>query len=502
MKKINIKIVVASVLVLFGSVSCTNLDETVYSTITADNFYNTADEVVAAYLRPYSHITVYTQDYWLANELSGDGVAWPQKGKHGYDGGKWQELHWHKWTPTNWTFWQSWRKSYQGVGFCNQVLEDIEKIDFDEMRVPISKSTMQAELRALRAFYYYMLCNDFGDVPIVTKVGETMSPEPKKRAEVFKFIVDELNAIVGDLPIKGDANSYAHFTQGAAYTLLAKMYVNGEVFTGSPKWDECIAACDKVISAGRYSLDTNWQDPFKIDNHTSNENILAIPYDNVNMTGFYLLTRCLHYSHQKGFNLGNMPWNGIVTQPDLYDLYSDDDKRKSQFLVGLQKGLDGEILLGTEEFKDQPLVITKEITSMDKSNEREGARSIKFEVEADIRYHMNNDFPIFRYADVLLMKAECLLRKGEEGDAIILANKVRARAFDEGIEERTYESLTLDELLDERGREFGYEGLRRQDLIRFGKFGGSWWDKQPSDKTKEIFPYPDRATGNNPNLSN
>jgi hypothetical protein len=126
-----------------------------------------------------------------------------------------------------------------------------------------------------------------------------------------------------------------------------------------------------------------------------------------------------------------------------------------------------------------------------------GARVVKFEIKLGAKDNLSNDFPIFRYADALLMKAEALLRQGKTGEAVSYVNEVRARAFE------TYTpltSITLDELLAERGREMFYEAHRRQDLIRFGKFNTTWWEKTNTDPARKTFPIPQWAIDSNPNL--
>ncbi len=489
----------AALLILIGMAACTNLDETVYSETTTKTFYSSAEEVTANYLKPYTRLYVTSSlAHWICGELSSDCAAWPQKGKHGYDGGKWQQLHYHTWTPEHHEIKGAWNNTYQAIGYCNEFLNNIESVDVSKMNLPVPIEQMKAEMRALRAYHYYLLVDNFRDVPVVTKVGEPRSPEPLVAADVIQFIEDEIAEVIEDLPAKGDASAYGHFTQAAAHMLLAKVYLNSEVYTGTARWQDCINEVDKIKG---YSMVADWKEPFKARNENCDENIFVVPFEQSKITGFYHHAFMMHYSHQQGFNLEYKPWNGIVVQPDHYRSFEDADTRLEQFLVGPQFDQDGNPLLGQEEAKDEPLVLTVDITSMTNSREDEGARSVKYEVVVGEAFEVNNDYVIWRYTDAQMMKAEALVRLNKTSDALPIVNQVRERAFGNANYNYTEATLTLDEFLAERGREFSFEGHRRQDLVRFGKFGEAWWDKKPTTG-KEVFPYPLTATDNNPNLSN
>jgi len=484
---------------VLSTVSCTNLEEEVFSETTTKSFYSSAEEVTANYLKPYTRLYVTSSlAHWICGELSSDCAAWPQKGKHGYDGGKWQQLHYHTWTPEHHEIKGAWNNTYQAIGYCNEFLNNIENIDVSNYNLPVPIEQMKAEMRALRAFHYYLLVDNFRNVPVVTVVGEPTSPAPEKAADVISFIEKEISEVIEHLPVKGDRSAYGHFTKAAAHMLLAKVYLNSEVYTGTARWQDCINEVEKITG---YSTSADWQEPFLARNEKCDENIFVVPFEENKISGFYHHAFMMHYSHQQGFNLQYMPWNGIVVQPDHYRLFDAADTRLNQFLVGPQFDQNGNALLGTEEAKDQPLVLTVDITSMTNSREDEGARSVKYEVVVGEAFELNNDFVIWRYTDALMMKAEALMRLNKTGDALPIVNKVRERAFGNANHNYTESTLTMDEFLNERGREFSFEGHRRQDLIRFGKFGEAWWDKEITSNT-EVFPYPLSATDNNPNLSN
>ena len=485
---------------VFAMSACTDLDEEVFSDVTADNFYNNSEEVVSAYMRPYPEVIwSVTYSQWILNELTADTYAWTQKGKHGYDNGNWQRLHWHQWTADEHEVTNEWFRLYKTIGFCNDFLTNIQNVDVSKYNLPIPKKQMIADIRALRAFHYLVLVDHFRNVPLVTKVGTPEAPAAAKAKEVLLFVEKELTDVISDLPTSDDQSAYGHISQGAAWGLLARAYINWEVWTGEARWDDCIKACDKVNG---YALVDGWQDPFMEKNENCAENMFVIPFKVDHIGSSWLHVIALHYSHQEGFGMKTGCWNGVVTQPDHFFSFEDADLRKKQFLVGPQFGLDGKPLLGVEEAAGQPLVLTPTVTSMSKSREDEGARNLKYELNKGEAWGFNNDYVMLRYTEVVLTKAEALLRQGKGGEALPLVNKIRERAFGNSDHNYTLSTLTLDELLAERGREFSFEGLRRTDLVRFGKFTSSWWDKEASDASRNIFPIPNKVTENNPNLSN
>ncbi|MCD7915102.1 MAG: RagB/SusD family nutrient uptake outer membrane protein [Tannerellaceae bacterium] len=513
---------------LFGATlltnSCMNLDEEIFSEVTKDNYYNNADEVIAALLRPWGHfcgVMQVAQASWSCNELSADAVAWPQKGVHGFDNGDWINLHRHQWTPLHTQIENSWSNLYMGIGLVNNMLDDLESLDFEELHMPISKAQAIAELKVCRAFFYWYVMDQFEIAPIVESIGD-INPVSSSRAEIFTFIEKDLKENVPNLT-ESKTDAAGRVNKWGGYALLSRLYLNAEVYTGTPRWDDCIAACDEVIHNGGYQLDVNWNDPFKVDNDViSTENIWTILYDEVYAHGMGWYQRWLHYAHQTGWNLTDGPWNGLVTQPTFYDSFADNDKRKTEgFLIGLQyprkKDANGnyyfdttaEPLKGQEEYKEQDLVLVNYIKSMTEGEENSGARSIKYEIEEGARGNMNNDWVIFRLSEVIFNKAEALMRKNGNkatNEAVQLVNSVRQRAFEDSDWESaqyTTTTLTMDEFLAEKGREFTFEGIRRVDMIRFNKFvTTSWWDKEASNnKLFEIFPVPARVLSSNIHIS-
>lgn len=489
--------------------SCSDLEEEIYSETVVDNFFNSKEEILGAYTRPWAHTQwVLPHSIWNLTELSADAAAWTAKTTgDGYDGGNWISLHNHSYTSSLSELNSAWGDIWKGVAFINGVLEGIEDVDFESKMMPISKTEMQAELRALRAYYYYIACDLWGNVPIVTKVADPEFPTTNTREEVYRFIESELNDVIADLPLKNHSETYGYFTKSGAHALLAKLYINSEVFLGEQEYQKCLDACQAVIELGKYEMDTNWQDPFLPNNETSKENIFAFALDGVGSFAYSLSVKTLHYSHQQAFGLSFGPWNGIVTQEAFYDSYNDEDLRKQQYLIGPQyiKGTTTPVK-AVKEYAGQDLVIVKTITAMNGAYENEGARNYKYALEEGTQAHApKNDLVILRYTDILMLKAEALMRLNggtATQEAVDLVNLITKRAFGANYDAHKYtsSSLTLDELLAERGREFAYEGHRRNDMIRFGKFNGTWWEKEASEPYKNIYPIPLAQIQTNPNL--
>lgn len=518
--------------ILTGMNSCTDLDETLYSQIDASSFYNNRQEILSGVLRPYTHANAWVaptsqNSYWRLNELSADQLAWPQKGRHGYDDAAWIRLHGHSWVFTENNVWDPWRLTYTGIGFCNSTLGDFEKVDFVKAGVSDQeKAAFIAELKVFRAYHYMKLMDLYGNIPIVTTVGEPLSPPTAPRAEVFAFVEKELKENVDLLPNLSRA-LIGRITKAAGYAMLAELYLNAEVWSGTAKWDECIAACDKISKGetgglnGVPALDTDLLATFNNTNDNSKEALFQLTYDFQATptrcgwnSDFYHFAQRLIYDGDANGN------NGVVVIPSAYDAFKDNDLRKSTWMrIGpqFQTTDPTKPVLGTEEYRDKPLVFVKEIrrasenktsSTMIDGEENSGARFNKYPPgrQTEAKY-WSNDWILYRLTDIYFYKAEALMRKNggtATPEALQLINDCHKRAFsaaDFTKEAYTAATLTLPELLAERGREFIFEGKRRTDMIRLGAFNtATWWDHQPSDPSKALFPVPQRQLAANPNL--
>ncbi|MBC6613133.1 MULTISPECIES: RagB/SusD family nutrient uptake outer membrane protein [Hymenobacter] len=519
-------------LMLASTNSCTNLDETLYSQIDASQFYNNRQEILSGVLRPYTHANAWIaptgqNSYWRLNEFTADQLAWPQKGRHGYDDAQWIRLHGHSWVFTENLMWNPWSLLFTGVGFCNSVLGDFERVDFARAGVnEQDKAAFIAELKVFRAFHYMKLMDLYGNIPIVTTVGEPLSPATAPRAEVFAFVEKELKENVDLLPNLSQA-LIGRITKAAGYSMLAELYLNAEVWSGTPRWDDCIAACDKIIQGqtgglnGTPALDTDLKATYSNTNDRSKEILFQLVYDyqatptRCGWNGdFYHFNQRLIYDGDANGN------NGVVVIPSAYDAFKDNDLRKSTWmLIGpqFQAANPTQPVLGTEEYRGKQLVFVKEIqrnsegktsSTMIDGEENSGARFNKYPPgrQSEAKY-WSNDWAIYRLTEIYYNKAEALMRKNNgtaTPEALELVNAVRRRAFsaaDYPAAAYTAATLTLPEFLAERGREFIFEGKRRTDMIRFGAFTTtSWWDHQPSSPEKRLFAIPQRQLAANPNL--
>ncbi len=476
------------VAMLLGSFSCTKFDDALYD---ATSTAKPDPGVVYAELRDL----IDDAGWWFwAQEVTSDEIAFPVRGNDWNDGGKWRVLHTHEWTNDVDAINSMWSHMYDGVREANKLLDLLE----DEAADPSIAESI-AKLKTLRAFFLYLLMDNYGDVPLITSFKNAPeAPTKAKRQEIYNFLVEDLKSSIPLLPLS--ANKFA-VSRGMGYTLLAKIYLNAEVYTGTPAYDKAEAMCDSVIDLGIYSLDNTVTAPFAANNVAVNENIFTILFDEFDAPGFRLHMRTLHYLSNNTFEMAVEPWNGFAALENHYKSYADGDKRKTEwFLVGQQKSASGADLF--DQTAGESLILTPEIPALvmgagNTSAEirMSGARVKKYEIEKGAEENMNNDFPVFRYADILLMKAECAIRNGGPGAGDKWVQDVRDRA-----NAGAASGFGLDEILAERGRELFCEGHRRQDLIRFGKFGNAWWEKTASGPERTTFPIPQWAIDANPNL--
>ena len=270
---------------------------------------------------------------------------------------------------------------------------------------------------------------------------------------------------------------------------------------------EAEAACYNVISKGHYSIADDYASNFSANNEGSVENIFVIPYSTTytesDHNSFIIYIMALDSWATEKFNIPASAWDGFVCQPDFFQKYDAADKRRDA--TWLYKG--NQTNGGGYDVTDAPYnpVFDESLYSTRRAL-YDGARIWKWHYQTDGQLisdqtSMDNDFVLFRYADVVLMYAEALVRQNRAAEAVQLADlqKIRTRA---GLPVYSAADLTLDELLDERGRELAWEGWRRQDLIRFGKYNDAWWAKPTaSPATKRLFPIPTTVLAANPRLS-
>jgi len=532
MKKINIKNklqIVGLTALLLGS--CTNLDEKIYHEITAEKTTLTAEDLSNILAPSYTSLRAV---YWgwdgLADlyEESSDCVVVP--GRYGDWGSYYITMHQHTWNPGGPAhIWTNWDGCYTGINSINRALYQL-----DQLTGITDKEKFVNELRALRAYYYYLLFDNFRNIPIVTKfdLPKGFLPTQNTPRETFDFIVKELKETLPSLSAENNKASYGHFTKWAAKMTLAKLYLNNEVYFGVPMWKEAQAEVDEVIASGLFKLAGNYKDPFMYDNENSVEEIFSIPFDHTYTKdiGCYHPFKALYPASQATFNMSAQPWNGSGAIPQFIDTYDPDDSRlKETWLGGLQVTSSGApLILDSGPGKGKQLEYVNYMSEVNSCLYNEGYRLAKYEIKSGEDGQTGNDVPLYRYTDALMIKAECLLRQGKADEAAAIVTQIRQRAFKNAPAKATvtgaklaggsvykygaysYGKITNMEggadikfggFLDELGWEFVGEHHRKQDLIRFDVYTKkSWFCKTKKDDRMKIFPIPEDFMNKNPNL--
>jgi starch-binding outer membrane protein, SusD/RagB family len=425
---------------------------------------------------------------WSINEVSSDELAIPQKGADWEDGGIWIRTHRHTWIATDEPYNNAWQYAFRIVGESNLLLQRFPTLE-----------ELGSEIRVLRAMAYLWLLDNFGNVPIIVETDRGGSPPQNTRAEVFNFIEQSVLENLEDLTRDNTRTNLNYWT---AHMILAKLYLNAQVYIGQPMWADAERVLDVIINEGPYSLSPNFFANFATQNSNSPENMFTLPYDANNAPGFNIHQMTFHYSSQLTFNLQEQPWNGYTALEEFYNSYEEDDIRIESLREGQQFEVDGvtPIIDAAAEPNDPdgpPINFTPNINQLTPNALRQaGTRVNKFEIQLGAAPDLSNDFPVYRYADVLLMKAEAAWRQGNTGVALQFLNQVRERAEAPPL-------TTIDEgiILAERGRELFAEGHRRSDLIRFGRYFEAWWEKAPSAPSRGLFPIPENQRQANPNLT-
>lgn len=356
------------------------------------------------------------------------------------------------------------------------------------------------EARFLRALSYYHALDLFGNVPFVTDedlVG-AFQPERITRADLFNYLEQELLEIIPNLPQPSPA-IYGHATTAAAQTLLARLYLNAEVYTGVQRYAQAASLCSDVINSNAYSLQNEYKHLFWADNHNSQEIIFPVVYDGLyaqTWGGTTFLTSAAIGGSMVASDYGtNGKWAGLRVTPMFVDKFPDStlDTRFQFYRNGQQK----EITVLSTFAHGYALPKFTNLTSTGGVGSNSGNTA-----------HVDTDFPMFRLADVYLMYAECAARGfADAGLGLEYINKVRERAY--GNTNYNFAALNLSDIIDERGRELHWECVRRTDLIRFNlftegdylwSFKGNATNGQADAAYKKLYPLPTSDLVLNPNL--
>lgn len=541
-----------------ASIFCSScLSENPKDQLDEDQIYNSANDIYAnAVASLYNYIGGTEESEGLQgtcrgvydyNTLTTDEAIIPIRGGDWYDGGLWNAMYQHQWTADDQSLYDTWKYLYKVIVLANK------SIDIIHSKASILSSAQydsyMAEVKAIRAMFYYYAMDLFGRVPLVISESENTDftktanssnslPQQAERSETFRFVFSQLQAALPYLPdehsnLQGDY--YGRLTRPVAHFLLAKLALNAEIYTYDDwtkgyahrpsgkdiffnvpigktsttsdtqklnAWQTCIFYC-YLLQEENYALESDYAFNFSTHNETSKENIFTIPMDkNVWTNQFHYLFRSYHYAH--GGKLGWGSENGTCAtistmKANHYGEPDEDTRCKVNFIAGIVE-VDGSVVTldNGDALEYQPFEVEQNLTNSPYMKTA-GARMGKY--EADKTSYMdgklpNNDIVLFRYADALLMKAEAKVRNGDDGSAEL--NEVRARV---GMDTR---QATLSTLLEERLLELVWEGWRRQDLIRFGLFGTVYDLRTPlpneANGYTTVFPIPNKCISLNANL--
>ena len=524
---------------LLSWTSCSSyLEENPKDRLDEETAYSTLSDVQKnGVLSLYNYVGGYVDSQGLQgtgrgiydlNTFTTDEAIMPTRGGDWYDGGFWQGLYLHRWGVNNEAIYATWEYLYRTVILCNGSLERIQ--DFAEKHPEENVADCVAEVRALRAMFYYYIMDLFGSVPLIEKSDPAVEDiVQEKRSKVFNFIVKDLtesSSLLSEERSNQPGVYYGRMTQPVVWFLLAKLALNAEVYTDDDwtdgsrpdgksiffevegqrlnAWQTVNYYCEKITAAG-YTLEKDYKANFAVFNESSEENIFVIPMSKTLYTNqFIYLFRSRHYNHAKAYGLSGE--NGSSATKEVletfgYDTPQVDARFDYCYFAGPVKDLEGNQILLDDGVT--PLVYEPWNVALDVSGKpyekTAGARMKKYEVDKtglkDGKL-LDNDIVLFRYADVLLMQSEAKVRNGENGDAEL--NLVRSRV---GMAPR---AATLENLLDERMMELAWEGWRRQDMIRFGVFTRSYSCRpqlpgEENDYTT-VFPIPEKVIDMNPQL--
>ena len=484
------------ILILFSSwliTACTNLEPKEVDSIVSGESGNFEPVDPTSFLASlYNDLAAMTdqQVMYSLQAHTTDEMIPPTRGVDWGDNGVWRTLHAQTWDATHTQVVNTWNQLNQRVFKANTILAS-------------NPSGQQAaEAKFLRAFFMYQVMDFYGQVPF-REVDEGIDVDPRvfTRTEAYEFIVKDLTEAIPDLPVIAPTANNTVASKAAGNALLARIILNGAVYkadnpAGPYNFDNgdmnaVIDACDAVTSDG-YALDANYFNNFE---PTGQSEILfcspsGSPQNRVWMT--------LHYSQNPS------GWNGFTTLASFYDSFEAEDSRIGNnlgaqdgtqfsgigrgFLVGQQFNDDGSMTIDSRN--QQPLQFTRDVPLAGAGTEK-GIRVMKYHPSTfgDTKYRL------LRYSDVFLMKAEALMRSGDSGAALNMVNMLR-----EARGASSLSSIDEESMLAERGRELYWEGIRRTDLIRFGKFNEAWEEKEATDPSRVLFPIPSIAISSNPNL--
>lgn len=536
---------------------CFNLDEVPYSEILQERF-EPSEQDVAAYLA-----SAYTElAYWFdwqggfdAQEEPADVVITPVRPNGWDDGGTYQRMHQHRWDAEEWQPWNTYETCFSGINNCNRVKDQVES---GALNAGDARDAMIDELRAVRALWYSILLDTHANVPIVTAFTDEV-PEQSTRQQVYEFVVKELTEVLanGNLTKEKTSATYTRLNYWSTSMILMRVYLNAQVYTGTEHYADALKIAEEIIADSPYTLSATYSENFIVDLDESNTEVMfAIPYGGSKYStgGHSFCQNAKWYPpvSREYFGWSYQCWGGSCANPQFVNSYQSGDTRKElTWMYGPNAKSDGTIVWTCLNYL--PSLTSKQgndsMTSIDF-----GLRQNKFEKDLETTFYWSNDFPYFRLAEAYYTAAECILRgkSSTKGyTAADLVNAVRTRvapATDEATlrgntkmvyglvpwgaltkamweeHDATHDwASVVDQLeasqtpvqsgqdatvvylggmYDEWGWEFALEGLRRQQMIRFGTFSTKNWFNHEAipDGHTAIFPIPLDVLNTNANL--
>lgn len=547
MKQYIIGILLCTVAVFPG---CTNLDEIYYSEIAQNTYFRTKDNIYAALARPYTKWRgTHEFSPWMLQETVTDEFCVSQKGADYESGGVYRQLHWHTWTPEHSHIYNTYFQIGEGISYALAMIGELSALDYNDYGLSDKDQKDHIlQLRMLVAYSYLRGLDFFGGMPVYREY--TLDEVSRSTArETFDFIEEWLlDGLAEDSSLKKKKSGEREegwVNQGIVASCLARLYFNAEVYIGEERFNECSKVCQDIIDGkyGEYALEETWSAPFCFENHNSKEIIWSCSSDYSWNKITWDYERFNHYNAKSYYDIDGMSsTNGAHLQPslkpngDLYDFnigmpfsrFNDSDLRKKgyvyngngeyegMFLFGKQERTtyDGRTISckGAREYTGEVINLVDQVAQFKKigteyssveelpsnitsGEENSGVRLVKRPVpdNRDQSFRYGPDYVIIRLAEIYYMLAECKYRSGDKDGAAKLFNQVRKRNFAAGADPDpcTAENLNKYRILEEWMLEFLGEGRRRTDLRRWNSYTTEyWWDHNPSDHYRELFPIP------------
>ena len=466
----------------------------------AAEFLENSTDVVALLTATEEGFDLPLQDqsrFWAASQHTTDETIGPTRGPDWDDGGVWRVLHDHTWSADHTFLTSTFNELLQVVFSATNTLS------FNP------DATIGAQANFLRAYALFSVADGWNQVPFREPGGDLLeAPEVLAGPAAIDQVISDLQGVISSLPDGPPSTPNID----AARVLLMKAFLNRGTFAdrANPSFptedmQQVVSLADQIISSGRFSLTENFFDNFaRTNDQLSTENIWTLGNDG-GVRGGNAQSRyfCgLHYNHNPG------GWNGFTTLGSFYDMFEETDTRRGMeyegvtdvsglrvgFLIGQQFDQTGTPLM---DRLGNPLIFTPDVALNETGGNLEvtGVRVVKYPPDYITESPIENDYVVYRFSDVLLMRAEALFRMGDASGALEMINDLRTARGASALG-----SLSESDILDERGRELYWEGHRRQDMIRFGTFLDAYENKPASGEERLLFPIPANALATNPNL--